>query len=385
MKKHKTFAFSVLWLMIIALRKGLGMINKPIVLILGAGASWDYGFPTGQLLKAKIWEILSDGEFGNMCSSLSPLDHFKRSLELTPDLSIDAFLEHNFDDFGEIGKKAIARVLLPFENNKSLFKGWMQRELVLDAGSSRCVDEMSSQIPKMGQHWYTHLFNLMSNGVKFDDFNNNKLTVVTFNYDRSFEWFMLQALSAKYQKTLEESAEVLRVIPIIHIYGKLGKLRHLDTSLNDDYVGYDSWSNVDSIERRLMINHAAESIKIIHEPDYDLMNLKKSQEAFIEAQRIYFLGFGFHKMNMERLFNKIKSNGNESLKQFNLNMLKEIGGKCFGTAFDVSIRLKRQMGEFGLEHMRRDLLEKVRNHEKPERFSDSTIFDFFKHNIYAEL
>ena len=31
------------------------MIEKPIVLILGAGASWDYGFPTGPKLKAKIY------------------------------------------------------------------------------------------------------------------------------------------------------------------------------------------------------------------------------------------------------------------------------------------------------------------------------------------
>ena len=68
------------------------MIEQPIVLILGAGASWDYGFPTGTKLKAKIWDVLFDHEFPCMSTlDRHGLTKFRSSLELTPDLSIDAF------------------------------------------------------------------------------------------------------------------------------------------------------------------------------------------------------------------------------------------------------------------------------------------------------
>ena len=75
-------------------------------------------------------------------------------------VTIDAFLEHR-DNFVEIGKAAIAACLIKYE-----------RAEMFDA--SRC--------------WYPYLFNKMN--TTFDEFSENRLAFVTFNYDRSLEAFL---------------------------------------------------------------------------------------------------------------------------------------------------------------------------------------------------
>ena len=47
---------------------------------------------------------------------------------------------------------------------------------------------------------------------------------ITFNYDRSLEFFLLTTLKNRYQKTEQECAAKLKNIPIVHLYGKLALL-----------------------------------------------------------------------------------------------------------------------------------------------------------------
>jgi hypothetical protein len=52
--------------------------------------------------------------------------------------------------------------------------------------------------------WYEKLFQLMADG---GDFGNNQLSVVTFNYDRSFEAFIFTALQNLYGPRYIDKAE----------------------------------------------------------------------------------------------------------------------------------------------------------------------------------
>jgi hypothetical protein len=357
------------------------VITAKTVLILGAGASWDYGFPTGQLLKAKIWQILSESEFREMSKSDVDFNNFRRSLELTPDVSIDAFLEHNFKEFGMAGKEAIAAVLLPYEKEKNLFRRWIMKEL----GN---FNPTNFYIPKNGQHWYSNLFNKMSEGVGFEKFKQNPLTVITFNYDRSFEWFMLKALSAKYQKTPEECVDVLKCIPIIHVYGQLGQI--LNDSKQSDHIKYDSWDVLEPKQKCEVLQRAAKSIKIIHEGESDLVDMEKAQNSFKYADRIYFLGFGYHMSNMEKLFNEIGNISGMGLGRLGNNLLKNtygnynIGPKCFGTAYGVSPHQRKQLMDYGLTCMNHSAQPEISGNFTPN-FPDATIYDFLVYNPNAEF
>jgi hypothetical protein len=72
--------------------------------------------------------------------------------------SVDAFLEHN-PNFLDVGKPSIAATLIPHEDPDAIQDG----------------------------DWYRNLFNAMN--APFAEFENNKLAVITYNYDRSLEFY----------------------------------------------------------------------------------------------------------------------------------------------------------------------------------------------------
>ena len=152
------------------------MIAKPTVLILGAGASADYGFPTGRQLLLKICEEARPDAslYDFLCNWMAvprPLiEQFAYALQNSAAPSVDLFLE-NRKDFEEIGKLAIAATLIPYEDYKAF-------------------------LPTNKPRWYETLFHLMVEGGRFED---NKLSVITFNYDRSLEAFLFLALQNLYR------------------------------------------------------------------------------------------------------------------------------------------------------------------------------------------
>jgi hypothetical protein len=96
------------------------MIKTETVLILGAGASVDYGYLTGEELRVQIiGDLRSAGEGNGLGDALQAsgfgeqLGNFRDQLENSPGFhSVDKFLERN-DCFVEIGKAAMAWVTKP--------------------------------------------------------------------------------------------------------------------------------------------------------------------------------------------------------------------------------------------------------------------------------
>ena len=73
--------------------------------------------------------------------------------------------------------------------------------------------------------WYKHLWHSLTDGVNGDikKFKQNKLRVITFNYDRSLEEFLLRAIRAKFGLPDWTAFELLKeTIFISHVYGDLG-------------------------------------------------------------------------------------------------------------------------------------------------------------------
>jgi len=113
------------------------MIKNKTVLVLGAGASMPYGFPSGQGLVDIICD--SNNNFKKLVAEGAVVGEnnvstFIRALREADPESIDVFLANN-PEFEKVGKSAIAATLLPRENEWELKDKW--RELRLKGEKSR--------------------------------------------------------------------------------------------------------------------------------------------------------------------------------------------------------------------------------------------------------
>ena len=177
------------------------MIKRNTVLILGAGASIPYGYPSGRELKNKISKSLDDSswmEVFNRRGVSRLVGQFKDQITYSGRTSVDAFLEYR-KEFLEIGKMAIALALIPFEDEKRLFD------------HNRTV-----------RNWYEYLFNKMSEGVAFSELPSNCISIITFNYDRSLEQYLFTSIGNSYGESPEHCKSVMKQFPIIHLHGSLG-------------------------------------------------------------------------------------------------------------------------------------------------------------------
>jgi hypothetical protein len=101
------------------------VITIPTVLILGAGASAMYGFPSGVMLRRQILGRLGSpttqvlDNYGHMGFEPRTVREFATGFSNSGVTSIDAFLEHR-TDLINIGKMAIAEALIPFEDEGAL-------------------------------------------------------------------------------------------------------------------------------------------------------------------------------------------------------------------------------------------------------------------------
>jgi len=259
------------------------MIKKETVLILGAGASAPYEFPSGQRLKDLVCHG-ADADVQHTGIDMHDYGRFKSALRLSGCSSVDTFLESR-PEYIDFGKAAIATVLSPMEKTGNLFGKWDTIRLKPNI----------SQDYRHNWPWYDFLLGVLCDGVPFSAIGDNKLSVITFNYDRSFEHFLFTALKNRYGKPDNECAKVLSRIPVVHVYGSLGKLEWQDGAKETNTVPYDSGS-----EPRYT-KMAADSIQILHEGSENTSEFIMARELLNSAEQVLFLGFAYHPMNVARL------------------------------------------------------------------------------------
>lgn len=254
------------------------MITKKTVLVLGAGASWPYHFPLGGELVARIlsfnpsYVIHNPGfrEHG-LSRTLHPIFDddrlfvaFRKCLREANCSSIDVFLS-NHPEYDRVGRASIATVLIPCENWGHL------------VGTDR-------------PNWYNYLKNKMGDSVDNFQASLNNLVIVTFNYDRSLEYFFYTSLCATFDPA--KGLELMQSMNIVHVHGQLGK-PHFLTDTNNRQYSQDL--NRDAVEI------AASQIKVIYDQLDDSEEFKQAHQALSKAERVCFLGFGYNETNLRRL------------------------------------------------------------------------------------
>jgi len=245
------------------------MIQNKTVLVLGAGASCPYGFPDGRGLVSEIIKSASDERkriYHEACFDENILRDFSDSLLKSDTDSIDLFLTHH-SGFRTIGKFAIALNIMRKEEPKSLLS-----------------DHKSK--------WYSYLFSRLADEGPL--LHGNAVNVITFNYDRSFEFYLYNRLIHNYGMEKQDAAEVVKQLNIHHVHGQLG---YLEWHAHDDGPRHFSpeFTHED-------VTKAAKHIKILYEKDrIDFPEPTPIQRLIHEAQNVFFLGFGYHRENMKIL------------------------------------------------------------------------------------
>lgn len=282
-------------------------IATPTVLVLGAASSAHCGYPLGMQLISQIVNAQRSGSGIPLptCWEKAHVDQLVNRLSRAAHSSIDAFLETVPAEV-DLGKYLITYCLKQNENVDSLF-------------------------PPHQSGWYQYLFNSLL-GPSGEPFANNCFTVVTYNYDRSLEAYLYHALIARLGITETEALAALRKIPIIHVHGMLGRFPE---------TLYETINDVDSIR------DISTGINIIHEirdspNDFCSNEFRDANAAISEAEKVIFLGFGFHRDNVRRL--KVNWTSRPS---------RQVLSTFWDTSPEEYNRLMSRLGEFGIS---RDML-----------------------------
>lgn len=298
------------------------MITEETVLIVGAGGSVPYGYPTGAGLRKDICENFPENYVG-LYTSTPKVGHefetlkyreaetFCKIFKNSSIESIDRFLSINHEIYGEIGKKAIVLSLLKAE---------------LESKFREDIEEKISR-----QDWYTFLYNKMISTFTDPDsylrFGENKISIITFNYDRSLEFFLYSSMCNSFSHVQRENvAEQLKKLKFIHVYGCLANPPWIDG------LNYQRPEQKKQLTPEL-IDNLYPNIRTIHQRTKD-NELKDLQKTIKKAKKIYFLGFGFAEENLHILDLKNTVNQNQNIYATSLgleaNQEEEIRQKISG-------------------------------------------------------
>ncbi len=260
------------------------MIKDRTVFILGAGASAPYGYPVGKDLRKEIISHYPGDcqhylERKARVKSLIPQEvakarRFAEMFDKSGTESIDLFLAIN-PEFMQDGKRAI------------IFR------ILIAEGRSRFREAMEEP----NQDWYTYLLKKLTEGLtKKDDYKHfceNNVAFITFNYDRSLEHFMYDALINRFNGI--DPGEIRKQIgelPVIHIFGQVAGLDWQDMPSKIEYR-----RDVGLIDVEKLI----EGLHIVHEEGQEGPELLEARRLIADAEHIFFLGIGYAEENLKVL------------------------------------------------------------------------------------
>ncbi len=297
------------------------MINVPTLFILGAGASADYGFPTGEQLwrilagqqvLSPLWISGSESRFGTEYEQ-KQLSYFQSELKKSQLSPVDRFAEMmdkrnspNSKELIRFWRLAVAQVILTSESRHAhSFENVSYNEkLVLDP-----VEPNARTIS--ATPWFSELFTKMARGITDPEefFSANKVQFWTFNYDRLLEQMFFYSIRATFELSDEKADAIVKSAKIWHIHGTFGEFYGCDQSTLDSI-------NIAALRNRVpygflngrAIKIAADGIHFAHEPVDEERRESLWEEWFKMAVRngekqgiIAFLGFGFDQNNLTKM------------------------------------------------------------------------------------
>lgn len=333
---------------------------KSLVLIVGAGASKEVNLPVGSELRTMIANTLDiryedgyrrgsgDGivdeafralaRFGNSDrEDINPYLHASwRIRDAMPQaISIDNFIDsHRGDErIATCGKLAITRCILTSEKNSELFVN------------------RNHPYPRINfagvQHtWLNALFQLLSENCEASEIGTRlaQVAIVCFNYDRCIEHYLHGALQNYYGMNADLATRTMANLQVFHPYGAVGQLPWQQRVNGVDF-GADT--------RGQSLLEISKGIRTFTEGvNPETSSIVEIRQSLASARRIAFLGFAFHRLNLQLLFPGL-ADGQQIMER-----------PSFATGYGLSeadaTEIRRELGERGAVlgnrfQLRRDL------------------------------
>jgi hypothetical protein len=292
--------------------------SNSTVFILGAGASWHYGYPTGETLVEKVIEKAAialryfehSADVGNPARPEFLVDQMsdqwekaatecrklKNGLEQVNPLVIDYYLGWN-SGLQNVGRLLIAWVILESEHKS--------KDRNLDRDRPGVTDTA-----KYRDDWVRFIIHQIAIHCReSSDLLQNKVSFVTFNYDVSLEMALRNGLN---HIQLFSKDDVTKFLDgrIIHIYGKV-RDPHVKGEADWNYKLHDPkmlGSNTGDYHTKMKIlldaaYTASKELRVIdpHDKSAGDTEIKIAQTVIANAQRVFILGYGFDEHNNGRL------------------------------------------------------------------------------------
>jgi hypothetical protein len=306
------------------------------VFVIGAGASAEIGMPIGSELKKIISRTLKlDAHYtdekpdeksvvvdaikyyseNKKSQGTYTKDPFHCALEISKALpladSIDNYLNSHRDDkdIEMCGKIAIVYSILKSESRSKLFR--------------KNNDPMV--FGSLEDTWYVSLFKKLVHNCQLNDFVKRlkDITFITFNYDRSLEYFLFYAIKQNYRIDENKTTGIIDAIKIYHPYGRTGELPFQEGCC----IEYGKLPDAQTLYG------LSQFIKTFMEGvDAEAEEYQAITGSLVAADRVIYLGFAYYAQNMNLLYPSIIDN--KEMKGSTLRYLKHI--VCYCTAYGFS-------------------------------------------------
>lgn len=285
------------------------MFRAKTVLVIGAGASVEVGLPMGSdLLKqiVRLTHITFDhfeqktGDNGivealKLCLNeggdvIKINEHLKAGRQLAESakqaLSIDNVIDALEDPRVElVGKLGIVQAILKAEAASPAFK--------------RIAAPDSLDLTKFGESWYSSLTKLLTENIRKSEvgiiFDN--LEIINFNYDRCLEHYLPISLASYYGIMPDAVREIMAGLSIHRPYGVAGRLPWQKGTTPSVGFGESSPQQLANV---------AQQVRTFTERVEEGDELGSMRTAIASADRVVFLGFAFHRQNVELLSQKMQ-------------------------------------------------------------------------------
>jgi hypothetical protein len=284
------------------------MLDKPTVFVIGAGAGFDIDMPLGDKLADLIAGAVSFYyEKGLLTKGNVHIADALQRISQRKVISWDAFL---------IAGRMIASGIQYTRSIDNFVHTHSDKEAVKTAAKVAIVQTIleaerecdisidPQQFPprflkeeKARKSWLSDFFTMLQDGIieakNLDEIFSN-LTIVNFNYDRCVEHYLFHVMQRLYPSKGEAYVTELinATLKIIHPYGSVGNLpwRHKTNAVR--FGGERDGNDLESL---------ANQIRTYNEEVDDKKKIGELRTIMAEAKRIIFLGFHYHKQNVELL------------------------------------------------------------------------------------
>ena len=276
------------------------MQQKKTVIVVGAGASHEAGLPTSAELKTSIaryldikfqvtQQISGDPTVAAALRTHGDINQYlyacwKIRDALPQAMSIDHFI-HSHQGNKKIefcGKLAIVRSIMEAEKRSRLYINRSNTDNTLNFNS-------------LEETWFNMFWQRISENCQAEGLRErlSSITLIVFNYDRCIEHFLYHSIQNYYELHADDAASLVNSTEIFHPYGTVGSLPWAAGSAKMEFGAEPNAQD--------LVRHA-EQIKTFTEgTDPEASDIVEIRDQVAEADTLIFLGFAYHKQNLELL------------------------------------------------------------------------------------